>query len=91
MCKYLGEFFSKVFLTTILWAVLMFLYGYLSIGVKKVNLRVYEWKFIIPFVSIMVVYTIICRVGFGSPTPLEPSWTYNTSILDCYHQCIQDK
>lgn len=60
----------------------MFLYGYLSLLLKKFHIRVYEWKVIIPFVSIMVLYTIICRVGFGSATPLEPSWSYkiNTDL-----------
>lgn len=81
-CSYLALFVTRVFLTVILWAVLMLLYGYLTLFTKKFNTRVYEWKMIIPFVAIMVVYTIICRVGFGSSTPLEPSWTYkiNTDL-----------
>jgi hypothetical protein len=30
----------------------------------------------------MLVFTIICRVGFGSAAPLEPSWSYkiNTDL-----------
>lgn len=54
----------------------MFLYGFLTLGTKRFNVRVYEWKLIIPSFVIMVAYTVICRVGFGSPGVLEPSWTY---------------
>lgn len=28
----------------------------------------------------MLVYTVVCRVGFGSQTPLEPTWTYNLNM-----------
>lgn len=35
-----------------------------------------EWKFLIPAIVVMVVYTIVCRIGFGSSVPLEPSWSY---------------
>ena len=31
---------------------------------------------IIPTVVIMLVYTVICRVGFGSASIIQPSWTY---------------
>ena len=63
---FLAKFISNVFLTTILWAVLMMLYGYLTLLTKKFNSRVYEWKMIIPLVAVMLIYTIVCRVGFGS-------------------------
>ena len=69
-------FFLNVFLTVILWAILMFLYGYMSLSVRKFNSSVYEWKAIIPTMSIMLAYTVICRVGFGTSSPLEPTWTY---------------
>jgi hypothetical protein len=48
----------------------MFLYGYLTLNVRKVNVRVYEWKLIIPSLAVMLAYTVICRVGFGSATIL---------------------
>lgn len=54
----------------------MFLYGYLTLAVRKVNARVYEWKLILPTLAVMLAYTVICRVGFGSSTVLEPTWTY---------------
>ncbi len=54
----------------------MFLYGYFTLTMKRFNSRVYEWKMIIPTVAIMVIFTIICRVGFGSASVLEPTWTY---------------
>ena len=56
---------AKVFLTVILWAVLMFLYGFLSLVVRKINAKVYEWKLMIPSLAVMFIYTMICRVGFG--------------------------
>ena len=39
-------------------------------------MRVYEWKLIIPSIAVMFIYTIICRVGFGSSTGIEPTWSY---------------
>ncbi len=24
----------------------------------------------------MFIYTLVCRIGFGSATPIEPSWSY---------------
>jgi hypothetical protein len=80
-------FFTNVFLTVILWTVLMMLYGYLTLFTKKFNTRVYEWKMIIPFIAVMVVYTVVCRIGFGSSTPLEPTWTYkmNTDLALSKH------
>ena len=87
LSSYLGTFFTKVFMTTILWAILMFLYGYFSFFLKRLNTRLLEWKVIIPFVSIMVIYTLICRVGFGSSAPLEPTWSYkiNTDLAFKYY------
>ena len=72
----------KVFLTVILWAVLMFVYSFLSFLTKRIGSRVYEWKIIIPTCAVMLIYTIICRVGFGSASVIEPTWTYkiNTDL-----------
>ncbi len=50
----------------ILWAVLMLVYGYISLVIRKINAQVYDWKVILPSVAIMLLYTVICRVGFGS-------------------------
>lgn len=60
----------------------MIFFGFISILVKKANIRVNEWKVIIGFSVVMFVFTLICRVGFGSSTPLEPTWSYkiNTDI-----------
>jgi hypothetical protein len=54
----------------------MLVYGFISLVIRKINAQVYEWKVILPTVGIMLMYTIICRVGFGSSTVLEPTWTY---------------
>jgi hypothetical protein len=61
----------------------MFLYAYLTLIVKKFNLKVFELKVVIPSILVMLAYTIICRVGFGSDVILEPSWTYkmNTDLF----------
>lgn len=43
---------------------------------------------IIPSAVIMLGYTVICRVGFGSVGVLEPTWTYkiNTDLtLQTYY------
>lgn len=66
----------------------MLVYGYLTLVMRKINMRVYEWKFIIPSFAVMLVYTIICRVGFGSATVLEPTWTYKINrdlVLSSYY------
>lgn len=78
-----ATFFTSVFLTTILWAFLMMVYGYLTLLTKKFNSRVYSWKMIIPFVVVMALYTLVCRVGFGSPLPMQPTWSYkiNTDLV----------
>jgi hypothetical protein len=81
-------FFLNVFLTVILWSVLMFLFGFLTLSVRKINMRVYEWKLIIPAVAVMLAYTVICRVGFGSAAVLEPTWTYKINkdlVLKTYY------
>jgi hypothetical protein len=77
----------NVFLTVILWAILMFVYGYTTFLVKKVQPYVYEWVGIIPTLSIMFIYTLICRVGFGGNTPIEPTWSYkmNTDITSKHY------
>lgn len=45
-----------------------------------------EYKFLIPTIVIMFVYTLICRIGFGKQIPLEPTWSYkiNTDITSHY-------
>ncbi len=58
----------------------MFLYGFLTIVVRKFNAWVYEWKLIIPSVAVMLAYTVVCRVGFGSDAVLEPTWTYKINM-----------
>lgn len=57
-------------MTVILWAILMLVYGYLTLVVRKINIHVYDWKLIIPSFAVMLAYTVICRVGFGSSTVL---------------------
>lgn len=61
---------------------ILLFFGFLSLIVKRINTRVNEWKVIIGFGVIMLVFTLICRVGFGSATPLEPTWSYkiNTDL-----------
>jgi len=66
----MGKFFLNVFLTVILWAILMFFYGYASMVWKKINVIVFEWIGIIPLASVMVIFTLICRIGFGTNTPI---------------------
>ena len=54
----------------------MYIFILVSLFAKKVNSRVFEWKLIIPTFVVMIVFTVICRVGFGSPLPIQPTWTY---------------
>lgn len=81
-----GDFFMYLFPTVILWSILMFLFIFLGLFNKKVYARMFEYKFLVPVVLVMLVYTIICRVGFGGPVPLEPTWSYklNTDIVSQY-------
>jgi len=37
----LGKFFLNVFLTIVLWSILMFIYGFLSMFVKRFNFLIY--------------------------------------------------
>ena len=34
----------------------------------------------------MLIFTVICRVGFGTNVPIEPTWTYkmNLDIIQNY-------
>lgn len=73
---YLDTFFKLVFPTVILWSLIMILYVFLGLLHKKINSRIMEYKFFIPAIVIMVVYTIVCRIGFGGDTPLQPTWSY---------------
>lgn len=70
----------NVFLTVVLWAMLMFAFAFVSILVKKVNAKVFEWIGIIPTAAIMLIFTVICRVGFGTNVPIEPTWTYKINM-----------
>jgi surface polysaccharide O-acyltransferase-like enzyme len=54
----------------------MILYVFLSLLHKKINARIMEIKFIVAVCIVMFVYTLVCRIGFGSSVPLEPSWSY---------------
>lgn len=67
---------ARVFTTIVLWFIIMGLYGYLGLLVKKVTAKIYDIKVIIGVAAVMLIFTLICRVGFGGPTPLEPTWTY---------------
>lgn len=64
----------------------MFLYIFLGLIHKKINARIMEYKFLIPAILIMLVYTIVCRIGFGSAVPIQPSWSYkiNKDITSQY-------
>lgn len=77
---------ANVFTTIVLWSLLMFAYGILGLVVKKIFNRIYDIKVIIPVAVIMGVFTIVCRVGFGGPNPIEPTWSYkmNRDILGKY-------
>lgn len=66
----------------------MFVYGYLSLVSRKVNSHIYEWKVIIPTFCVMVAFTIITRVGFGSASVLQPTWSYKINkdlVLGTYY------
>ena len=40
----------------------------------------YEWAGIVPTILLMLVFTVICRVGFGQNVPIEPTWTYKINL-----------
>ncbi len=67
---FLGKFFLHVFLTVVLWAIFMFVFGFLTLFVKRINFLMYEWAGIVPTVLLMLVFTVICRVGFGQKVPI---------------------
>jgi hypothetical protein len=58
----------------------MFVYGFTSFFIKKISANIYEWIGIIITGSIMLIFTIICRVGFGTSVPIEPTWTYKMNL-----------
>ncbi len=66
----MGTFFLNVFLTVILWGIFMFFYGFGSMFWKKLSLNIYEWVGIVPTLCVMLVFTVICRVGFGTNVPI---------------------
>ncbi len=76
----MGKFFLNVFLTVILWGLLMFFYAFASMFWKKVSSQIYEWPGIAVTLSVMVLFTVICRVGFGTNVPIEPTWTYKMNL-----------
>lgn len=82
----MGIFMSRVFTTVVLWSILMIGFGIASILVKRVFVKVYDVRVIVGFWAIMGLYTVVCRIGFGSDVPLEPTWSYkmNEDILSQY-------
>lgn len=76
----------NVFLTTVLWAIAMLVFGFTSFYVKKVVTNIYEWISIVPSIGFMLIMTLICRIGFGGPLPIQPTWSYkiNTDITSQY-------
>lgn len=65
-----GSFFLKVFLTCGIWAIAMIVFGFTSFFVKKVIINIYEWISIVPSIGFMLIMTVICRIGFGGPSPI---------------------
>lgn len=43
----------------------MFTFIFLFIFHKKLNKRLTDYKVLIPAIIVMIVYTIVCRIGFG--------------------------
>ena len=35
-----------------------------------------EYKFLLPAILVMFAYTLVCRIGFGTSIPLQPTWSY---------------
>ena len=75
-----GKFFSQVFLTVVIWAMAMMFFGFTSFYIKRISSSIYEWKGIIPVVSVMFILTLICRVGFGTELPIQPTWSYKMNL-----------
>jgi len=48
----------------------MIVFGFTSFFVKKVIINIFEWISIVPSIGFMLIMTVICRVGFGGPTPI---------------------
>lgn len=76
----LGQFFLKVFLTVVLWAILMFGFGFMTFYYRKVSNNMFQWIGIVPTVAVMLVFTLVCRAGFGNSLPIEPTWTYKINL-----------
>lgn len=74
------KFFLNVFLTVILWGILMFFFGFASIFWKKFSNNIYEWIAIGPTLGVMGLFTLICRIGFGTNVPIEPTWSYKMNL-----------
>lgn len=79
----LGGYFAQVLLTVGLWMAAMLLYCYLSIFIKKVNSVICTWQVLAGVALVMLVFTLVCRVGFGSCSPVEPTWSWkmNTDLV----------
>lgn len=76
----MSKFFLNVFLTVVLWAIAMFFYGFASMVWKKINNLIFEWVGIILLAAVMLIFTVICRIGFGTNSPIEPTWSYKMNL-----------
>ena len=57
----------------------MFIYSFATLLIRRINNRVYEWKFIIPTVVLMVLFILLYRIGIGISVPIEPTYSYKMS------------
>ncbi len=58
----------------------MFVFAFMSFFFKKLSALLYEWVGILPTAFVMLIFTLICRVGFGTNVPIEPTWTYKMNL-----------
>lgn len=77
-------------MTIILFSMVHLVFLFVVVLVKSLNDNFIKWKLYIPTIVLWLLVFVICRVGFGGPTPLEPTYSYkfNWDILHTYYGFI---
>lgn len=85
-----SKYFTQVFLTVVLLCIIQFVANFLMVVFTRLTENVMRWKLYIPWLLLWLLFFVLCRVGFGGPSPLEPSYTYkfNWDIVTPYYGFI---
>jgi hypothetical protein len=68
----------------------MFVALYVLVIFTHFTENIMKWKIYIPWFVVQIVFFLVCRIGFGGPNPIEPTYSYkfNWDIVTPYYGFI---